>query len=63
MITMNAYVGTENAAPDSRTPRKFTVASKMMERLHSNTVCDVSAGYADVMAATPLEIETATVRM
>ena len=27
------------------------------------TVCGISAGYADVIAATPPEIDTATVRM
>ena len=60
---MNAYVGRVNAAPDSRTPRRFTVASSKIDSEQMSTVCGASDGYADVIAATPPEIDTATVRM
>ena len=62
-MKMNAYVGTENAAPDSRTPRRFTVASSRIDSEQISTVCGASVEYADVIAATPLEMETATVRI
>ena len=31
--------------------------------MQRSTVCGASAGYADVIAATPPEMDTATVRM
>src|SRR5512133_3361277 len=63
IITMNTYVGTLKAMPDSRTPRRLTIASSATAATHKRTVCDSSCGYADVIAATPPEIDTDTVRM
>ena len=63
METMNTYVGRLNAAPDSRTPRRFTNIKTTIAAAQSGTVLGASAGYTDVMAAMPLEIETETVRM
>ena len=63
MAAMNTYVGTLNAIPDSRTPRRFTNASTITAAMHSATACGARRGYADVIAAMPLEIDTETVRM
>src|SRR6478672_3088110 len=63
IITMKTYVGTLNAIPDSRTPRRLTTASSTTAAMHKRTVCCMRDGYADVIAATPPEIDTDTVRM
>src|SRR4051812_26797700 len=63
IIAMNAYVGTLKTTPDSRTPRRFTTVSSTIDQTQRRTVCGIRLGYADVIAATPDEIETATVRM
>ena len=63
ITAMNTYVGRLNAAPDSRTPRRFTSIRTMIAQAQRGTVVLARTGYADVIAATPLEIETATVRM
>jgi len=63
MIAMNTYVGTLNAIPDSRTPRRFTAISTTIDASPSATACGMSDGYADVIAAIPLDTDTETVRM
>ena len=52
-----------DGAPDSRTPRRFTVINSSVAMVQSNTAWGASDGNAEVIAATPAEIETATVRM
>ena len=51
------------AAPLSRTPRRFTTISTAMLTTQSITVCGARCGYAEVIAATPPLMLTATVRM
>jgi hypothetical protein len=63
IIAMKMYVGTLNTMPDSRTPRRFTSIRRKIAAMHKPTVCEMSNGYAEVIAAMPLEIDTATVRM
>ena len=61
--TTNAYVGTANRIPASRTPRRFAsvrISTKSSER---GTLCEASDGAADESATTPAVTETATVRM
>ena len=60
---IKAYVGKLNAMPDSRTPRRLTTVSTTIDTTQSSTVCCSSDGYAEVIAATPDEMDTATVRM
>ena len=59
----NAYVGSANRAPDSRTPRRLASVSMTMNARQSVTSCPRSEGAADVSARTPAATETATVRM
>jgi hypothetical protein len=63
IMPMKRYVGTLNAMPDSRTPRRFTTINTNTAAMHIATACGPSFGYADVIAAIPLEIDTDTVRM
>ena len=63
IITTNTYVGMLKAIPDSRTPRRLTSISTNTATTPTSTVCGSSVGYADVIAATPPEIDTETVRM
>ena len=61
---MKTYVGTLNAIPDSRTPRRLTSIRTTIAPMHdARTRAGISGGYADVIAATPPEIDTETVRM
>src|SRR5262249_50129024 len=61
--TMNAYVGTANRIPDSRTPRRFASVRMRTNSSASATLCDASDGAADASATTPAVTDTATVRM
>ncbi len=58
---MKKYVGTEKMRPDSRTPRRLPSARTVMNPSDSSTRLTCSAGNADVSAATPAAILTATV--
>ena len=50
------YVGTTNAKPDSRTPRRLTMAMNARMPKHSRSVWGWSAGTAETRAPTPAEI-------
>ena len=63
MTATNAYVGTANRTPDSRTPRRLTIVSKTMKPSERVTSWPASDGAAEVSARTPAATETATVRM
>jgi hypothetical protein len=58
---MNAYVGAANTTPACRTPRRFTASNTTMTATPITVVCGCKDGSAEVMAATPEAIETATV--
>ncbi len=58
---MNAYVGAANTTPAWRTPRRFTASSTTITAAPIQVVAGVRDGSAEVMAATPEAIETATV--
>ena len=58
---MNAYVGSANSIPDSRTPRRFASTITARQASESPTRCELSDGTNEVMAKIPAEIETATV--
>jgi hypothetical protein len=50
-----------NIRPDSRTPRRFPQAMNQMNTRESQIRCGNSDGIAEVMAATPAAMDTATV--
>ena len=56
-------MGTAKVRPDSFTPRRLASVIRRMSRRQIGTVLDRSSGKADVMAATPADTDTATVRM
>ena len=58
---MNAYVGTANRAPAWRTPRRLPASRITITPTPIHTVASCIGGNAEVMAATPEAIETATV--
>ena len=60
--TMNAYVGTANRVPDSRTPRRLASVTSRTNPSESSTLNGARLGIAEVMANTPATIETDTVR-
>ncbi len=59
---MKANVGPANSAPDSFTPRRFPTMSSTTKKSAIGTVHLSRAGNAEVIAAVPLEMDTATVR-
>ena len=59
--TMNRYVGTANARPDSRTPRRLTRVSTATHPTASRTRWVLSDGTAEMTLSTPAATETATV--
>ena len=61
IAAMKAYVGTANIAPAWRTPRRFPASRITLTPTPIHTVAGCIDGYAEVMAATPEAIETATV--
>lgn len=62
MPSTNAYVGAEKSAPASRTPRRLPASRIAIADNPSATLASLRAGMAEVIAATPAEIDTATVR-
>src|SRR6478609_6094794 len=46
----NAYVGSANSRPDSRTPRRFATTMIARHASDNPTLCDVSDGTNDVIA-------------
>lgn len=63
MASTKAYVGAENIAPAWRTPRRLPANRIAIAASPIGTLACVSPGMAEVTAATPDEIETATVRV
>src|SRR3954468_22666510 len=63
MLTRNAYVGTANMRPDSRTPRRLPHAMITMKPSAIGTRYGRRSPNAEYSAATPADTETATVRM
>jgi hypothetical protein len=61
IATMNAYVGAANSAPAWRTPRTLAASRNAISATPIGTTADRSDGIAEVTAASPEEIETATV--
>jgi hypothetical protein len=61
MEATKAYVGSANARPDSRTPRRLTRTITPKHPSESRTYTPTSEGASDVTAKMPAEIETATV--
>ena len=59
--TVNAYVGTANAVPDSRTPRRLAAASSATRTSASQTRTGLRSGNAEITLSTPAETDTATV--
>src|SRR5438874_1360612 len=55
-------IGSANARPDSRTPRRLTSTIRSRQPSESATLCPASDGANEVIAKIPAEIETATVR-
>jgi hypothetical protein len=62
MASTKAYVGAEKIAPAWRTPRRLPVSRIAIAARPSGTACWATPGTAEVIAATPAEIDTATVR-
>ena len=62
-LTMYKYVGGAKSAPDSRTPRRFANVISAMNATHIHTRYGAKSLNAEMIAATPPETETATVRM
>jgi hypothetical protein len=63
MTMMNAYVGMENAVPDSRRPRRFMAVSKATAPIAMPTRFSATNGTTEPRLLTPADTETATVRM
>ncbi len=61
-MPMKRYVGRANARPDSRTPRRLTSVINATAASDSWVLYWFSDETAEVMASTPEETETATVR-
>src|SRR5262245_41075424 len=62
MQKMNTYVGAAKILPDSRTPRRLPYAIKTIETTAISTRNGWVAGTSAMIAATPADTETATVR-
>ncbi len=52
-----------NIVPDSRMPRRLASVINATEAKASSTLICESSGIADVIAATPAAVDTATVMM
>jgi hypothetical protein len=59
----NPYVGTANAIPDSRVPRRFANVINRTKKIERKTRCSFASGKAEPIANTPATIETVTVIM
>ncbi len=60
IVTMNRYVGSMNARPDSRTPRRLTKVMNARIARQSASVYGWRSGTAEIKAPTPAEMPTAT---
>jgi hypothetical protein len=60
---MYMYVGPAKMRPDSLMPRRFPTVSSTMKKMQIGTRASSRSGNAEVMAATPADTDTATVRM
>ena len=60
-VTMNAYVGTANARPASRMPRRFIAVSTTITTTATSTGCLPANPQAAPRFATPDDTDTATV--
>ena len=63
VLTMKKYVGTAKIRPDSRMPRRLPIISSRTNPRVSSTRLTCHCGNAEVSAATPAAMLTATVRM
>src|SRR5439155_6377923 len=61
VVTMKKYVGTEKIRPDSRMPRRLPSISTVTKASVISTRYTCHCGTADVIAATPAAMLTATV--
>ena len=61
MARMKAYVGAANNAPACRTPRTLAISRITIIATPMGTTAKCNDGMAEVTAARPDEIETATV--
>ena len=61
-LAMNQYVGTVKMLPDSRTPRRLARVTAITATTQIATRQGNRIGRADVMAATPEAVLTATVK-
>jgi hypothetical protein len=61
MATMNAYVGTAKAVPDSRTPRRFAAISSSTAVTATVTSCPAKASIVEAAYCEADDIDTATV--
>ena len=59
---MKAYVGTANAVPDSRTPRRFAAISSSAATTATTTSWPWNASIVEAAYCAADEIDTATVR-
>ena len=57
------YVGPAKIRPDSFTPRRFSSIITTTHARHSGTRRSFQSWFAEMIAAMPAEIDTATVRM
>ena len=62
IIVRKRYVGAAKIRPDSLTPRRLPIAISAMKNRHIGTRSSCNAGTAAMIADTPAETETATVR-
>jgi hypothetical protein len=62
---MYTYVGNENSRPDSFTPRRLARVMTAISAIPSGTRCSSRSWNSgiEMIAATPAEMDTATVRM
>ncbi|MNG40877.1 hypothetical protein D3C84_1296990 [compost metagenome] len=60
---MKKYVGIANTVPDSEVPRKLIQTIIQTRMIVSGTIYGTAEGKAEVIACTPAEIETATVKV
>src|SRR5215218_788130 len=61
MVIMKTYVGTANAVPDSRTPRRFIVVRNSTAMTATKAWLPARAGIAEAAYWAAEEMETATV--
>ena len=62
-VTRKKYVGMAKIVPDSRSPRRLPIVSSDTKTTARMTRSSWSSGIADVIAATPAAVLTATVNV